>query len=118
MIRTDLKFIRMFCLAVVGTGFGALSMTGANAQSFSCARAQIPSELAICNNEDLIILDEQLADLFADRRITASNGTQIQQISRKQGEWMRQRNACTLDFDCLQKQYLERIKALGTDRAL
>ena len=118
MIRTDLKYIRMLGLVVAGLGMTAYSTADAEAQSFSCARAQIPSELAICNNEDLIILDEQLANLFADRRITAKDGVQIQQISQKQGEWLRERNSCTLDFECLQRQYKNRIRVLQRDQSL
>ena len=118
MIRMNFRYIQLVGLAVAGLGTGVFSTTDAEAQSFSCARAQIPSELAICNNEDLIILDEQLADLFADRRITAKDGVQIQQISQKQGEWLRERNSCTLDFDCLQRQYKNRIRVLQTDQSL
>jgi len=62
--------------AIVGIGglcLALLAPASANAQSFSCARAQIPSELAICNNEDLIILDEELSSRFADTRVTAAN---------------------------------------------
>ena len=84
----------------------------ASAQSFSCANAQIPSEMAVCNNESLLIKDEQLAALFASAIIQASTNGDSQSVSNEHSKWLRDRNACAVDFDCLEKRYDERIRSL------
>ncbi|MEM9278596.1 MAG: hypothetical protein AAGA76_08485 [Pseudomonadota bacterium] len=88
--------------------------TTANAQSFSCANAQIPSEMAICNNENLLIKDEKLAELFADALVKAGGNDKIQSISAQHSIWLKKRNDCRVDFECLEKIYDERLNNLGS----
>ncbi len=83
-------------------------------QSFSCSRAQIPSEYAICNSENLIVLDERMAALFADKRVGADNTSAVNEISKDQGNWLKKRNECEQNFKCLEQQYKSRIQKLGT----
>ncbi|MEM9332823.1 MAG: hypothetical protein AAGA53_15995 [Pseudomonadota bacterium] len=81
-------------------------------QSFSCANAQIPSEMAICNNENLLVKDETLAALFAEALVEA-NGTQsTQNISAEHSRWLKERNDCRADFECLENSYDARIDLL------
>ncbi|MGI9351325.1 MAG: lysozyme inhibitor LprI family protein [Rhizobiaceae bacterium] len=98
-------------VALAGTGIFNI-IQPASAQSFSCANAQIPSEMAVCNNEALLIKDEQLAALFASAIIQASTNGNSQAVSKEHGKWLRDRNACAVDFECLEKKYDERIKSL------
>lgn len=84
----------------------------AHAQSFSCANAQIPSEMAICNFETLLIKDETVAELLAAKLVSASRGTGIQTVSRDHSVWLKRRNACQTDIECLEARYDERIEKL------
>lgn len=86
----------------------------AKAQSFSCAQAQLPSELAVCNNEKLLIKDEQVAELFANAVVKASAENELDLISTDHSNWLNERNACRVDFDCLEKKYDERIRYLNS----
>ncbi|MEM7069792.1 MAG: hypothetical protein AAF478_13010 [Pseudomonadota bacterium] len=89
-----------------------VSTTPVRAQSFSCANAQIPSELAVCNNENLLIKDERLAALFADIVIRAVGTKKFEEISNRHSEWLKQRNSCKIDFVCLETKYDNRIREL------
>lgn len=99
---------------ILSAAIGIMTISApANAQSFSCAQAQIPSEHAVCNNESLIIKDERLASLFADALVAAARSDKLQFISAEHSLWLRERNECRNDFDCLEKRYDERILKLG-----
>lgn len=85
----------------------------ANAQSFSCANAQIPSEMAVCNNEELLMKDETVADLLASQLVDATQSGRLSLISYEHSQWLKDRNACKGDMSCLGRQYDLRIKALS-----
>ena len=97
---------------ICAAGFTFFAAPPANAQSFSCDKADQSAEFAICNDENLLILDEQMGKVFAQNYVSASTTPQRQAVTREQTEWLRQRNACGNDFTCLNLRYQERIKAL------
>jgi len=84
----------------------------AMAQSFSCAQARLPSEMAICNNESLLVKDEQVASLLASKLVTATASGKMQDVSKEHGNWLRTRNACANDMACLEDAYDKRILGL------
>ena len=52
--------LRGILVALILT-IAALFLSGqARAQTFACVNAETPTELAICNSEELIVLDERL----------------------------------------------------------
>jgi uncharacterized protein len=87
----------------------------ANAQSFSCAKAENPAEFAICNDEGLLSLDEKLGNVFADAYVKASTTPQRQAVARDHNNWLKVRNSCRGDFTCLTLRYNERISALSSN---
>lgn len=111
MRKSVLAALTVTLMATGSTGF---TLEIANAQSFSCANAQIPSEMAICNNENLLLKDEELAALFANAIIQATASGKIDDVSSEHIDWLKKRNACKIDFDCLEKSYSQRINALDT----
>ena len=84
------------------------------AQSFSCARAKIPSEMAICNNELLLIKDEKIGQMVGEALASATTQQETMQITTEHAKWLSQRNTCTNDFGCLQKKYDQRIKTINS----
>lgn len=104
-------------LAII-SGSAMVTTTPVAAQSFSCARAQLPSELAICNDEELIVLDEELSALFADIRISVANTNRVRTFAKSHEQWLRERNQCAQDFQCLRESYRNRIKEITPDRSL
>ncbi len=106
---------KSFALAISTLAFATtpFAMLGnAQAQSFSCANAQIPSEMAICNFETLLIKDETVAELLAAKLVSASRSNGILAVSRDHSTWLKKRNACQTDIECLEKRYDERIEKL------
>ena len=86
----------------------------ANAQSFSCAAAEKPAEFAICNDENLMALDEKLGEAFGDKFVNASTSPARQAVARAHSTWIKKRNECGADFTCLKLRYEERIKVLSS----
>ena len=99
-------FMMLFVMSIIVATHGY-------AQSFSCSRAQIPSEMAICNNENLLLKDEKVGELVGDALATAENAEIAQLIARDHARWLSSRNACTNNFDCLEKKYDQRIKTIN-----
>jgi uncharacterized protein YjbI with pentapeptide repeats len=72
--------------------------------SFDCAAARNPAEKAICSadNDQLRISDLELADLYQLARASDTSLTGDQQA------WLRRRDACGADAECLAARYEER----------
>lgn len=98
-------------LVSAAIGIATIS-TAANAQSFPCSRAEVPSEMAICNNENLIFKDERLANLFAEALVQATQTNSTEDLANQHSDWLRKRNDCKTDFSCLEQRYNERIESL------
>ena len=73
------------------------------APSFDCSKASTAVEQAICSSAELSRLDRQLAQAYRGLAATERDA---------QRAWIRQRNACKSDIDCLTKQYQDRIVTL------
>ena len=86
----------------------------AKAQSFSCASAETSAQFAICNDENLMTLDEKISEVFGDSFVNASTSPARQAVAREHTKWLKNRDACGADFTCLKLRYEERIKALST----
>lgn len=110
-MRTQFKPILL--LAILITAPLLLSVINAQAQSFSCAKAGSSAEFAICNNEDLLVLDEKLASIYYLKKSNISTAPQRQEIVREQNRWIAQRNSCKLDWTCLRVRYNDRIRQLS-----
>ncbi len=89
-----------------------LSAGTAKAQSFSCSGANLPSEMAVCNSEDLLVMDEKLAAMAAQRLTKSSTKPARQSFSREQQAWISRRNECGADPVCLELRYNERMSEL------
>jgi uncharacterized protein YjbI with pentapeptide repeats len=76
--------------------------------SFDCAAARSAPERAICAPDaaELRELDRRLGDLYRRAR-AAAPGIEADQLA-----WLRRRNACGGNTDCLSARYRERIDAL------
>jgi uncharacterized protein len=104
---------RLSICAALGLTCAALLFADAQAQSFSCAYSQSPAQMAICNSEDLLVLDEKLSAMVAQRLGRAKTLMERDALQRDQSVWMGQRNACGGDQACLQRSYGERIARLS-----
>ncbi|MFK5979142.1 MAG: hypothetical protein QM488_09675 [Rhizobiaceae bacterium] len=105
--------------AVLSLTAAALFLPGsASAQPIQCGSAIEPTELEICNNEDLTVLDEQMSRLNSVRKISFTNQPKFQSASEDTHLWVEKRNLCGLDASCIELRYYERIYELSKRRTL
>ena len=99
-------------LAVCAAVLGLCAASGmAEAASFNCNRARLPSEIAICGNEELGTLDQDMALLYY-AAIDKNIGEDIVLIKRTQKKFLIQRDACGYDEGCIGEVYKRRIEEL------
>jgi uncharacterized protein len=79
------------------------------AASFDCTQAKSPSEIAICSDESLSKLDEQLSAAFNSLK---SKLTDSAQLDSEQKAWLSNRESCGNQVDCLASNIQARIGEL------
>lgn len=80
------------------------------APSFNCKKAKIQAELAICRNPKLSISDRIVSSMFS---LTSFAEPSIAEKTREgQKKWIKLRNECSDDVECLQSAYKMRIQQL------
>lgn len=86
--------------------------------SFDCAKAETETEKTICldENHSIAMRDSILAGLFA----AVNEAGEDQTILDTQSKWLKSRDACGSDSECLTSRYNERIielaRAAGDER--
>jgi uncharacterized protein len=82
--------------------------TSCLASSFDCSASISHIEKLICDNKDISLLDEKMAEAYTNVIFSEGDGT----IHKTQGLWLKTtRNACH-SLDCLRKVYQKRIASL------
>ncbi len=97
--------MRYAILTAVFLGLGA---SGATAQSFDCSKARLAAEFAICDSQRLSRLDEEMSALYFGLPYVIR-----QEIKGSQRRWLRRRNACGYDRECIARAYRRRIDVLS-----
>jgi uncharacterized protein len=93
----------------VWTTLMCLVMPWARAAAFDCTKASTFVEKAICSDQQLSAMDDQLGRLYKGAVAGASNKAMLK---TDQEAWLSARNQCR-DADCLKKPYADRINVLG-----
>ena len=100
-------FIPIFFILETHFVFGA---------SFDCSKASTKTEKAICDNEEISLLDEQLGKLYSMSRKTVFSQVEEEQkniinnIKSRQKEWiLGTQQGCNADVSCLKRVYIDRI---------
>lgn len=104
-------------LAVGFAGIVLASGEPALSQSFKCANAKAPDEIAICRSPELSRLDEQLAISYRGQ-LEQANPSQRPRIVAEQRAWLDARRRCGQDPQCIGTSYRTRIGALTDDSEL
>ncbi len=95
----------------------ALLAPSASAQSFNCRYAKLPVEVAICQNDYLAQLDEEMASTYfrtVNSMRAAGMYRALRQYRRAHRRWLRRRNACGYDSACIARAYHRWTATLGT----
>lgn len=95
----------------------AVSPTHAMAQSFNCAHAALPAEVAICGNANLSRLDEQTSGMYFLIAGSGAPAATISLVKTQQGKFLTTRNACGADIDCLVSAYTDQIMFLKNEKS-
>ena len=82
----------------------AFTAPSAYAASFNCAFAKTPPEVAICNDEELGSLDIQMARLYFTLKNRLPD-SQSQQLKLEQRQFIKARNKCGFDEECMTNLY-------------
>ncbi len=91
--------------------FWMIASSSANGQSFNCRNARLPDEILICQDSDLSHLDEPMASTYFEVR-NQLDGLDRPKFERSQVTWLKERQVCGRDRDCLERIYLARIAQL------
>ena len=91
----------------------AASSTFAFAASFDCTKARSEVEKAICKNDELGKLDEDLSEAY---KVAVKNHPVQNYVRARQREWIKDNNSCDKDrlVACLKARYAKRIVSLKT----
>ena len=94
-----------------------LAPSPSTATSFDCRLAALPAEIAICNDGMLGALDEEMARQYYTL-INIAPPDAVLQIRAEQRAWLRGRNLCFHDRQCVAGAYRHRLQQLGAWREL
>ncbi|MCL6709074.1 hypothetical protein M8R20_18990 [Pseudomonas sp. R2.Fl] len=98
-------------LAIAAIALAGMTLP-ATAASFDCDRMDLaPDEKAICDNRDLNDADVKMVttfDLLAGLFAMGNRG----HLQDEQIEWLKTRQACGADAECIRKVYDVRLKQL------
>ena len=106
--------VRFTCLATVLAFVGIPVLVATEAQSAPpdwCARANKTTHFVICRNPALWMLDHCEEDLYAQVRRMAKRSV-LRAVAQNEADWVRRRNRCRGDVDCIVEEYADRIDEL------
>lgn len=89
--------------AATGLHYEGMSI-GINGPSYDCTKAATSAERAICGSFELWLEDRALGNIYSVLR-NASSGSESTKLVQKQRSWMRQRDRCGNDVDCILDRY-------------
>ena len=93
------------------TLFAIAAGSQTKAQSFNCDLARTPDEVLICQDADLLRLDERLAAVYASvrRRLDVKDRRELE---FEQASWLQSRKECGRNYHCVEDHYVRRIGQL------
>ena len=104
---------RAIAASVILSAAAVLSADYSWSGMVSCATAAKPSEFAICNSEDLQVLDSMVDGAFKRRYAAAGNPFKMQGLSQTHEVWARERDICRADVACLERIFRARLNVLA-----
>jgi uncharacterized protein len=104
------KRLLMALLAAAGVPSAAWS---ADYAPLDCGKAQSAAEIAICKTYSLGQAEARMATLYAVDMSLVAMG-QRGDLGDSQRQWLKTRDACGSDIECLSKAYSDRIEELDS----
>ncbi len=97
----------------LGLSIAATAGPPASAGTVYCSVASKPAEFAICNSEDLQVLDGRVDELYKSQYATSASILSQTELTRDHRNWMSERNGCRSDLGCLERYYKQRLSKLA-----
>jgi uncharacterized protein YecT (DUF1311 family) len=95
----------------------ALNASVAEAQNvsptFNCNQRLNATERAICNNDDLAYLDQDMVAVY-NQLPQFVNSSRWRQIRNEQRQWLKTRNSCGANVGCIRRTVNRRVGVLNT----
>jgi uncharacterized protein len=107
-MNRSLKITAALALAAVSA---ALAATPAGAADFSCRSASNAAERAICGDNKLSRLDDQMAATYGQLWAASSHRSRLV-LRDYQHRFLNARNACGWNTGCIRGAYLDQISVL------
>ena len=92
--------VRILSLAIL-----TMFVSTAQAVSYNCQKAKTFTEKAICQDQELSALDDELDSLYQDAEARSNNP---KALKNQQLKWLKQRDTCQTN-NCVKKSYQKRI---------
>ena len=99
-------------LATLALAFAAPTQ----AASFNCRYAKLPDEVAICQNPELSMMDEDLAAEYfgkLDHYRSIGDWYTVRFLKTTQRQWLRWRHSCGYNADCIRRLIHHRMRELA-----
>lgn len=112
-----MKF-RNLMLPAMALAISAVPIKADAQASFDCRRASHPTEIAICNDPELALIDQQMDETF---RAVLPRQADRDALRSSQRAWLADVRLCEADAACIYKTYEDRLRDLvrlddeGTD---
>jgi uncharacterized protein YecT (DUF1311 family) len=103
----------LHCIEIERELRGQRLATGINGPSFDCTKASTPTEIAICEDQDLWPKDRAMNAIYVWIRGNVEPAIR-RKILAVQRAWLSVRNACGADRQCLNRVYDQRLQELRT----
>lgn len=102
----------ILAIAVLAAGFSTLSINQADAQNW-CGRSNLNgAEAVICDNSDLGALDGRMASIYF--QLLRIRPGELRWLRSDQRSWLRSRNSCGYNYNCVRSYYVNRISFLNS----
>jgi len=88
------------------------------APSFNCKKATTAAEEAICANDTLTRQDRKLGEIWRSFIDASNNDAFKSRLRQDQALWVKLRDKCQNDVDCISSAYQQRLAVLGGDKKL
>lgn len=101
--------LRNLLLPAMALAISAVPIKADAQASFDCRRASHPTEIAICNDPELALMDQQMDETF---RAVLARQTDRETLRSSQQAWLADVRLCDADATCIYRTYEDRLRDL------
>lgn len=101
--------LRNLLLPAMALAISAVPIKADAQASFDCRRASHPTEIAICNDPELALMDQQMDETF---RAVLARQTDRETLRSSQQAWLADVRLCDADATCIYRAYEDRLRDL------